>query len=189
MPDLHGRIDEAASICGGLSSGRNPANNHNLLYNRDLTGQHPIGAITGLMEALAARFDDAYVEDGYLILCKGDETERLGPFSGGSAILAMRVDGGYIQYTTDGETWVNLVAIADLKGDKGDKGDTGAQGIQGIPGIPGSPGADGRDGVDGRDGADGEDGYTPVRGVDYWTAADIATIKGYVDDAILGGEW
>lgn len=36
---------------------------------------------------------------------------------------------------------------------------------------------------------DGEDGYTPVRGTDYWTAADIAEIKSYVDDAILGGSW
>lgn len=33
------------------------------------------------------------------------------------------------------------------------------------------------------------DGYTPVRGVDYWTEADIAQIKGYVDNAILGGAW
>ncbi len=36
---------------------------------------------------------------------------------------------------------------------------------------------------------EGVDGVTPVRGVDYWTEADIATIKGYVDDAILGGSW
>ena len=37
---------------------------------------------------------------------------------------------------------------------------------------------------------DGEfDGYSPVRGVDYWTAADIAQIQGFVEDAILGGAW
>ena len=35
----------------------------------------------------------------------------------------------------------------------------------------------------------GTDGYTPVRGTDYWTPADIAEIKGYVDEAILGGAW
>lgn len=35
----------------------------------------------------------------------------------------------------------------------------------------------------------GEDGYTPVRGTDYWTDADKAEIKSYVDDAILNGEW
>ena len=31
--------------------------------------------------------------------------------------------------------------------------------------------------------------YNPVRGVDYWTEEDIATIKTYVEEAILGGEW
>lgn len=36
---------------------------------------------------------------------------------------------------------------------------------------------------------DGEDGYTPVRGTDYWTEADKAEIKAYVDEAILGGAW
>lgn len=35
----------------------------------------------------------------------------------------------------------------------------------------------------------GGGGSTPVKGVDYWTEEDIAEIKSYVDDAILGGEW
>ena len=34
-----------------------------------------------------------------------------------------------------------------------------------------------------------KNGETPVRGVDYWTDADIAGIKAYVDEAILGGAW
>lgn len=38
-------------------------------------------------------------------------------------------------------------------------------------------------------GLKGEDGYTPVRGTDYWTDADKAEIKSYVDDAILNGAW
>lgn len=38
-------------------------------------------------------------------------------------------------------------------------------------------------------GPQGEPGYTPVRGTDYWTDADKAEIKGYVDEAILGGAW
>lgn len=38
-------------------------------------------------------------------------------------------------------------------------------------------------------GAVGIPGYTPVRGTDYWTSADIAEIKSYVDEAILGGAW
>lgn len=49
-----------------------------------------------------------------------------------------------------------------------------------IPVVAGEPGADGRDGAD---------GYTPVRGTDYWTEADKAEIKAYVDAAILGGAW
>ncbi len=35
----------------------------------------------------------------------------------------------------------------------------------------------------------GADGYIPVRGTDYWTDADKAEIKSYVDEAILGGAW
>jgi hypothetical protein len=32
-------------------------------------------------------------------------------------------------------------------------------------------------------------GYTPVRGVDYWTEEDMAEIKAYIEQVILGGEW
>ena len=32
-------------------------------------------------------------------------------------------------------------------------------------------------------------GDSPVKGIDYWTDSDIAEIKAYVDDAILGGKW
>lgn len=42
---------------------------------------------------------------------------------------------------------------------------------------------------DGLKGADGQPGYVPVRGTDYWTEADKAEIKSYVDNAILGGSW
>lgn len=39
-------------------------------------------------------------------------------------------------------------------------------------------------------GADGGgEGDSPVRGTDYWTDADKAEIKSYVDEAILGGAW
>lgn len=41
----------------------------------------------------------------------------------------------------------------------------------------------------GSKGSTGAAGKTPVRGADYWTAADIAEIKSYVDEAILGGAW
>lgn len=38
-------------------------------------------------------------------------------------------------------------------------------------------------------GSTGGSGNIPIRGVDYWTEKDVAEIKTYVDDAILGGVW
>ena len=107
--------------------------------------------------------------------------EALAKVSGlGSTSIAMRVEGGYIQYSTDdGKTWVNLIAEADLNGDKGDKGDPGTPGKDGtsitISGISESA-ADGgtntvtfsdgsalrvKNGSKGSAGADGTDGITP----------------------------
>ena len=40
-----------------------------------------------------------------------------------------------------------------------------------------------------QNGSKGSKGDSPVRGTDYWTAADKAEIKSYVDDAILNGVW
>lgn len=77
---------------------------------------------------------------------------------------------------------------ASLKGDKGDKGDTGAAGPQGDPGPKGDkgdPGPKGDKGDTGETGAQGPQGIqgepgtngtTPVKGVDYWTAADQTSI-------------
>ncbi len=65
------------------------------------------------------------------------------------------------------------------KGDKGDtgakgeKGDPGAQGARGLPGIPGEKGEKGDRGEKGEKGDPGQNGTTPVRGVDYWTDADL----------------
>lgn len=77
---------------------------------------------------------------------------------------------------------------ASLKGDKGDKGDTGAAGPQGEPGPKGDkgdpgpkgdkgdPGETGAQGPQGLQGEPGTNGTTPVKGVDYWTAADQTSI-------------
>ena len=80
---------------------------------------------------------------------------------------------------------------ASLKGDKGDKGDTGAAGPQGEPGPKGDkgdpgiqgpkgdkgdPGETGAQGPQGEQGPAGTNGTTPVKGVDYWTAADQTSI-------------
>lgn len=39
--------------------------------------------------------------------------------SGGSASVEMRVSGEYIQYSTDGNRWYNLIALSDLQGAPG----------------------------------------------------------------------
>lgn len=77
---------------------------------------------------------------------------------------------------------------ASLKGDKGDKGDTGAAGPKGEPGPKGDKGEPGpkgdkgdtgetgAQGPQGEKGEPGTNGTTPVKGVDYWTAADQTSI-------------
>ena len=122
--------------------------------------------------------------------------------------IAMRVDGGYIQYSTDnGKTWVNLIAEADLKGDKGDPGTPGKDGhspvvtatksgktttisVDGTAIATVEDGADGAPGAAGAPGKNGTDGHTPVKGTDYWTASDKAEIVAEVTAALpkYGGE-
>ena len=73
------------------------------------------------------------------------------------------------------------------KGEKGDQGPEGPRGYKGDTGPVGPAGADGANGKDGKDGADGKDGlngYSPVRGVDYWTTADVAAINQEVKDVV-----
>ena len=47
----------------------------------------------------------------------------------------------------------------------------------------------GKTGTPGPQGQPGQAGYSPQKGIDYWTAEDIADIHNYVDNAILNGEW
>ena len=168
----------------------------------------------------------------------------------GSGSVEMRVADGYIQFSTDGETWENLIAVSDLKGEKGETGAAGKDGTNGTNGKDGADGTsveisgisestesggsnvvtfsdgktltvkNGKDGAagkggaagkDGTNGTNGKDGFspvanvketdsgveititdksgtttatvkngkpgdTPVRGTDYWTAADKAEI-------------
>lgn len=54
----------------------------------------------------------------------------------------------------------------------------GEQGIQGIQGAKGDKGDTG---------APGKDGKTPVKGTDYWTAADKQEIVNSVIDALPDG--
>ena len=126
-------------------------------------------------------------------------------------------DGYIQYSTDGGSTWTNLIAVAELKGgkgdpgakgDPGDKGDTGAQGAKGDtgatgpqgpkgdPGEKGDPGATGPAGPQGPKGPKGDPGEkgdpgapgkTPVRGTDYWTAADKQEIVNSVIAALPDG--
>lgn len=44
-------------------------------------------------------------------------------------------------------------------------------------------------GPQGPAGKDGVDGKTPVRGTDYWTAADQQAVKDWLADLIVKKEW
>ena len=125
--------------------------------------------------------------------------------TGGAGSMALRVADGYIQYSTDGgSTWTNLIAVADLKGADGKPGAAGATGPAGVPGKDGhSPvvtatksgktttisvdGAAIATVEDGAKGDPGKTGKTPVRGTDYWTAADKQEIVNSVIAALPDG--
>ena len=87
------------------------------------------------------------------------------------------------------EALAQAKASGEFDGQQGQKGDKGEPGPAGPAGADGQPGEKGEPGQPGKDGKDGADGYSPVRGTDYWTEADKAEIKSYVDTAILGGVW
>lgn len=97
--------------------------------------------------------------------------------------------GEYL-YVWTGSAWENVGVIRGPQGPQGEQGpqgpqgiqgETGAQGPQGIQGETGPQGATGATGPQGIQGEQGVAGYTPVRGTDYWTAADVATIEAYID--------
>lgn len=143
------------------------------------------------IEAMIGSLDDLTTEAKNNLVAAINEAAQ----SGGGASIAMRVDSGYIQYSTDeGKTWFNLIAKADLKGDKGADGKDGASitisnisestadgGTNTVTFSDGSAlkvknGSKGSAGAPGAPGKNGTDGHTPVKGVDYWTAADKSKI-------------
>ena len=65
-------------------------------------------------------------------------------------------------------------------GPAGPQGETGEQGPQGERGETGPAGPAGPQGETGEQGPQGAQGYTPVRGKDYFTAADVADIVAQV---------
>lgn len=99
------------------------------------------------------------------------------PAQQGSAI-EMRVSDGWIEYTNDGQTWTQLVALDELKGEDGQDGTDGenspsaagssssdvqvVQGEKGDKGDPGAVGPAGAQGEKGDTGAQGPAGETIV---------------------------
>ena len=76
------------------------------------------------------------------------------------------------------------------KGDKGDTGEAGPKGDTGEMGPQGPKGDAGETGPQGPKGDSGKDGKTPVKGTDYFTAADKAEMVAAVIAAlpVYGGE-
>lgn len=86
------------------------------------------------------------------------------------------------------------VNVKGEKGDKGDKGDTGARGEAFLYSdftaeqLTALKGDKGEKGLKGDKGDKGTDGKTPVKGVDYWTAADQESIVADVLAALPDGD-
>ena len=93
------------------------------------------------------------------------------------------------EYSVDGVSDWHSAQTADDRYYRQRIANINAEWSEAVMMAPGQQGEPGKDGEDGIDGIDGEDGYTPQKGVDYWTDADKAEIKNYVDDAILNGTW
>ena len=131
--------------------------------NMKLADQDSIGELrnlttykSNLVAAINDKQDKLIPGDNITIAADGKTISAIG---GGSASIAMRVNGGYIQYSTDnGNTWSNLIAEADLKGDKGDTGATGSQGPIGETGPVGPAGPQGPKGDTGDTGSKGDTG-------------------------------
>ena len=95
------------------------------------------------------------------------------PAQQGSAI-EMRVSDGWIEYTNDGQTWTQLVALDELKGEDGQDGVDGenspsaagssSSDVQVVQGEKGDKGDKGDPGAAGPAGAQGEKGDTGAQG-------------------------
>ena len=89
-------------------------------------------------------------------------------------------DDGDLSWTNDGgKANPQTVNLKGPKGDTGARGPAGADGAKGDTGPEGPRGPQGEQGPQGADGApgkDGADGKTPVKGVDYFTAAEVEQV-------------
>ena len=116
------------------------------------------------IQAQIGNLDDLTTEEKKNLVAAINEAARSGGGSGGGTI-DMRVSGGYIQYSNDGVTWENLIAVSELKGEAGPQGIPGADGAQGPKGDPGPQGIPGEKGEAGPQGPRGETGPQGERGL------------------------
>lgn len=92
------------------------------------------------------------------------------PIPAATPTIDMRVSNGWIEFTSDGKTWKQLISLEELKGPQGEQGEPGADGkdgedgAQGIPGEKGETGAQGEKGDTGAQGEKGDKGDTGTQG-------------------------
>ena len=99
--------------------------------------EEPAKAWFAAIQAQIGNLDDLTTKARASLVAAINEAVKTG--SGGAGSISMRTADGYIQYSTDGgETWENLIAVADLKGDpgpQGPKGDVGEHVVRSINGV------------------------------------------------------
>lgn len=110
------------------------------------------------------------------------------------ASVDVRMSGSKFQEKrSDEDTWTTIFDFSTIETIKGDKGDTGV----GVSSV--SLSSSGSSYVLTFTMTDATtrqvsfpkptNGTTPVRGTDYWTAADIQSMHDYIDAQIIGGAW
>nr|DAH56005.1 MAG TPA: BNR/Asp-box repeat protein [Caudoviricetes sp.] len=85
--------------------------------------EEPARAWFATIQAQIGNLDDLTTKAKENLVAAINEAAKTG--SGGAGSISMRTADGYIQYSTDGgETWENLIAVAELKGAPGKNGHT-----------------------------------------------------------------
>lgn len=141
------------------------------------------------IEAAIGSLDELTTTAKNTLVAAINEAAKTGSGAGG---MALRVADGYIQYSTDGETWETLIAVAELKGEtgargpQGPKGDTGPQGPAGPQGNPGAKGDTGDKGDKGDDGSDASVTQDSIANALGYTSADAGKLLGIGEDGTAG---
>lgn len=163
----------------------------------------PLSAAQGVaLKALIDSLDTDKLDASSLTSAVNDaltQAKESGEFDGDDGVSATHSWNG----TTLTVTSASGTSSANLKGDPGENGSDGV-GVSSVKQTTTSTADDGNNIItvtlsngttstftvqNGSKGSKGDKGDSPVRGTDYWTDADKAEIKSYVDEAILGGAW